>query len=381
MESYSGSGNALAITRFHQHLVRIFVLMAANRIILNTSASKVTRLFNEAKAFHWETLAIEDVDHAWKWYANNCDAALILDKGSIAWPTLNLLHEVCGFSVNATDRVSSVLAEKKRNIYIQTMITMLGRTCKLKQETGNFRYVISKVLETIEKTVAFNSENTVNELVLHTSTCLSLLNMVSNPTLSEIIKTTIEAHLFNTQCSMLIQAFISAVPRSVASLQEMVYLLETSIKCHFSRLSDDELKGSWHPICQSFVVPDLNKEDFIKEAIKQKAVLTLYAYNLSRISQVSEQRKEFDVLIDSVSWCTKIQPDRESESKLMLLWLQIFDLAKVLLAVSVTKSDLQNLSKYMIYLSHACHVSGEDKTYTGVLGVIGIGRRSLLSKE
>jgi len=378
VSSYISSGNHSAVSRLHQQLFSIFVLMAANKHILSASSSKLTYLFTEAKTFHWETLGLEDIARSCKWYAENVESALILDKESIIWVKLNLFLNVCGF-IGETQSNDVLIA--KRNIYVQTIVTLLTRCSSSKRQVQNMHFVLQNLFSTIEKTIVLNDKEPMRELIMHSSTCLNLLNMLSNAVVSDIVKSTFESHLFNTRCSMFIQAMLTAASRSLANIQEMIWFLESCIKCHFVRLADDELPNSWLPIYNSFIPPELNKEDFVKEAIKQKAVLTLYSYNLHRIPLSPDVNELLEVLSETVQWCTKILPDNATESKILLLWLQIFDLIRLQVTTTSTTNHIQQVSKYMIFLAHACQICGEDKTYSGVLGAIGIGRRSILSKE
>ena len=195
-------------------------------------------------------------------------------------------------------------------------------------------------------------------------------------------KSAINAHLLSTSCSMLVLAFISSASRCLASLTDMISLLESAISCHFIRLYDGELHNSWIPIMQSFVIPELNKDDFVNEALKQNALLTLYAYNLYRLNHVTLQAEQLEIMIDCVTWSSKPQLDKDSEAKLALLWLQIFDIIRMQSAQNqLSNEQWKTIAKYMMFLVAATHAQGEDKHYTGVLGAIGIGRRSGLTKE
>ena len=180
----------------------------------------------------------------------------------------------------------------------------------------------------------------------------------------------------------MVLAFMSAASRCLASLQDMVSLLESAISCHFVRLHDGEVRNSWTPVMEAFVVPELSKEDFVNEALKQNALLTLYSYNISRIGHVASQAEHLDIMIDCVTWCSKPQLDKDNEAKILLMWLQIFDIIRtVSVQCQVSDEQWKSIAKYMMFLTASVQAQGEDKHYSGVLGVIGIGRRSGLSKE
>lgn len=376
--TYLESGNKSDISRLHQQLLNIFVMMASDKIVLDTSASKLVYLFTAANTFKWNTLGLEDAAHALKWYSENADSTLILEKDSYVWSTLGLIKEVCCYHGNEE---TNDIVTAKRNLYVNVVVTLLTRCVTCQHRIQDFRFVVYNLLRTVESTIAYNSVKPMEELVYHACTCLNLFNTISSGPVFDVIKSTIETYLLESQCGMIVLSFISAVSRSLASIEQMISLLETAISCHFFRLADDELRNAWLPILQAFVVPELNISEFVQEALKQKALLTLYSYNLHRIPQAESPGEQLNILTDAVQWCTRIQPDKGSESKIILLWLQIFDIVRMQISQHQNQQHIQVLAKNMLYLSYACQIHGEDKTYSGVLGAIGIGRKSALTKE
>lgn len=383
--SYINSGNESAVSRFHYLLLNILLMLTTSKSICNSpTSSKLAVLLETAASFQWRYLILEDTARTCQWYAQTACSELLLDKDSIVSGALKFLQKVTGFVDPAEQRVApeNEVLIANRNLYVQTVTTLLTRCSSLNNRIADFELVINALLLTIEATVVYNTNNPMNELVVHCSTFLSMLNNVSPGPFTATVKSAMEMHLLVTSCSMTVLAFISAASRSVASLQEMVELLESKIDVHFRRLSDGQLSNSWVPIMNAFVVPELSKEDFVTEGIRQNAILTLYSFNLRRISQIATQQEQFDVMVDCVQWCSKPHLDEKSEAKLLLLFLQVFDIVRVQLAqFQYSNAELRALAKYMMFLSVSCQSQGEDKTYSGVLGAIGIGKRSNLTKE
>ena len=63
------------------------------------------------------------------------------------------------------------------------------------------------------------------------------------------------------------------------------------------------------------------------------------------------------------------------------IWLQIFDVVRQQVIQYQFSTQFQSLAKYLLHLAYSCHKMGEDKTYSGLLGVIGLGRKSELSTK
>jgi len=342
---------------------------------------KLRSVINDITLFQWNTLVLEDTARICQWYAQNVDSEQILEGGSIVWVVLDFLKQVCGFFY-IDGLVTDEVVVAKRSIYIQVIVTCVTRCSSLKGRATDFQWLIEKMLGDIEQTLTFNLTNPMHELVTHCSYCLSILNSITAGPVCIAVKSTLDSYLLSTRSSSMVLAFMSAASRCLASLQDMVSLLENAITCHFVRLHDGELRNSWAPIMQAFVVPELSKEDFVSEALKQNALLTLYSYNLSRIGRVASQAEHLDIMIDCVTWCSKPQLDKDSEAKVLLLWLQIFDIIRTVSAQShVSDEQWKSIAKYMMFLSASTQTLGEDKHYSGVLGVVGIGRRSGLTKE
>lgn len=357
-------------------------MMAADIPILQQLTAKLTYLFKTAKTFQWNLLGLEETGHVLRWYSENVDSSLILQKESFLYTTLDLCLHVCGFTTK--DENLDNLSLQRRNLYTQMIVTLLARCSSLKdckERIHEFRHATEKLLDTIESIFKFNKVNPLEELVMHISSTLNLLNLISNQTLYQSFMASIESYLLRTGCSMVVLAVITATSISVASIEQMVFIIEKAISCHFMRLSDGELLNSWSPVINAFMVPELEIDNFMDESLKQKAILTLYTYSVHCVSKSDKPSYQLDVLFDIVHWCTKIQPDRECESKFLLLWLQIFNIVHSQTPRNMLESDAQRLNQYMLLFAKTCLVKGEEKIYDGVLGMIGIGRRNPLSKE
>lgn len=381
--NYIESGNESVVGRFHHLLLNILLMLATSKSVSESAERKLTALLQQTASFQWNHLVVEDTARTCQWYAHTVNSELLLDRQSIVWHILSFLQNVTGFhSRGEQSGTTSEVLVMRRNVYFQTVTNILTRCSSAKNRIADFQFVFDGLLSAIETTISYNTTNPMNELVLHCSTFLCMLNSVPQGPFSSTLKSTLESHLLSTTCSMTVLALISACSRSVASLQEMVSLLETAIGVHFTRLSEGELTNSWVPVMQAFVVPELSKDDFVNEAIRQNAFLTLYSFNLRRMMTATSQREQYDVMVDCVQWCSKPQLNEKSESKLLLLFLQVFDVVRCQLAqFQYSNNELRSLAKYMMFLSASCQSQGEDKTYSGVLGAIGIGRKSALTKE
>ena len=68
---------------------------------------------------------------------------------------------------------------------------------------------------------------------------------------------------------------------------------------------------------------------------------------------------------------------REFEFKLTLLWHKILQLS--VRQVYYASGPLNDLAKQLSFLASSLHSLGEDKASSGLLGAIGLGKKSQLS--
>ena len=316
---------------------------------MKRSTPQLKSLFDTIRAFQWDRLVLEDLARVCQWFAQHVNSELILDQDSIVWCALDFLKQACGFAFIEEGHATDQVVVAKRNIYIQVIVTMVTRCSSLKNKVIEFEWIMKQLLADIESTVGLNPTDPASELVTHCSTCLSIQNVLVSGPVATAIKSTISAHLFTTNCAMLVLAFMSAAPRCLATISDMVRLLESAIHCHFVRLCEGELVNSWTPVLRAFVVPELSKDDFVVEAIKQNALLTLYTYNLCRTHQATAQAEQFDIMIDCVTWSSKPQLDKETEAKLMLLWMQIFNIIQVQAAQNqLSDQQWKTIARYVL---------------------------------
>ena len=335
-------------SQFHHLLLHIVLLFTTSDPLVKKFSPKLKSMFDTIQGFYWESLVLEDMSRVCEWFAQHVNSELILDRNSILWRALDFLKQACGF-VLFEGRPADEMVVAKRNIYIQVIVTILTRCSSLRNQTGEFECVMKHLLADIESTVGFNFTDPASELATHCSTCLSIQNVIASGPVATAIKSTISSHLLSTNCAMLVLAFMSAAPRCLAAISDMVSLLESAINCHFVRLHDGDLRNSWTPVLRAFVVPELSKDDFVVEAIKQNALLTLYTYNLCRTHQATLQAEQFDIMIDCVTWSSKPQLDKDTEVKLILLWMQIFNIVRLQAAQNeVSDEQWKTVARYVI---------------------------------
>ncbi|XP_047133521.1 ectopic P granules protein 5 homolog isoform X1 [Hydra vulgaris] len=369
--------------QFHQVLLNIFVVMATNQE-LKFSCNKLKDVFYKARSLYWNFMVLEQTARSCQWFAETADSFSVFNQESLTWSMINMLEFVCGYHDDGSQFLHDDYIIAKRNIFVQVIVTLISR-CSLTvtPKSANYSFVINRLFSLIESVLVYNSSESaqMQELVVHCVTAFNLLNSISSSEIFAVIKENIHSYLQGSKSQLLVLAFISAASRSIASLEHLVSILEMSIECFFSRLCGEESQNSWVQVYQAFVLPELNKEEFLKEALNQSAYLTLYTFNLHLIPQAQCLGEYLIMLANTIQWCSKPSAPIDYESKLLLLWLQIFDIVRILDLRDLSKTQHQQLIKHLNFFNIFCQSKSEEKIYSGILGSLGVGRKSHLSKE
>ena len=357
-------------------LLKLFTILSVDKDFIAKTRSKFEDLNRVAVGFPWQCLDVPNVQFVCEWFAENCDPATVVDESSYTTCALVLLKSACGFKLPPHE-VHYKLFSSKRHCYVKAFVKLLTRVASSRKiKSPHLNTAVTALLCDIESVETLNTQDAKNELLVLCPTLLSLLNCIPEGIVLDEIEKCIHNYMSETNCVLLVLSVLSSASRAIASLNHLVALMEKCIESHFIRQSDGDLKHAWNQITEVLVVPDLNREEFIRKALVQQCLLTLYACNYQKLSLAKSQSDELTVLVDIVQWCSQIPPTSNCQEKFLLLWWQIFDIVRRLVGRYNSNSQYQQLARYMLYLAHACQQIGEDKTYSGLLGVIGIGKKS-----
>ena len=355
-------------------------MLSTNKTFMAKTFSQFQRLIESAVAFPWYCVDSQNITAVSYWYAENCDPASLFENDNHEMTVLHLLKTACYMVKRNTDAPPEDVREvfQKQNTYVGVIVTIITRAASKNQiSLKKLDDVLSKLLYDIERIATISSNQQFIELY---SSVLALLNSVAEGPMLRCIEYRIQRFLSETNNVSAVLCILSAACRVLAGLDQLLTLSEAAIECFFNRITDMDFNESWTKILEVFLVPELNQDQFVRKALSRNCFLTLYAYNLHRISLCRNGTEELSILKETFLWCTQGVPSSTLCEKYLMIWWQIMESVKRQITLHiqnskstpVTNQVRQQLSKFASYCQHI----GEDKTYSGILGAIGLGKKS-----
>ena len=335
--------------------------------------------------FPWQFIKPQDVDAICGWFAENSDPVAILMEDVYASTVLKMLKTTCVFvkphEQNESFQGANADNCLKQNSYIKMIVKLISRAAEKK----NFMHhkldsIIPSLLTDIQKSSRLRA-GTNDELVSLLSNFLTLVNSVSNSQVLSVIETLIHKFISETNEERTILCMLSAGCRVLASLEQVVTLSEKAIESFFTRQSDADFSEVWTKVLQVLLIPDLNQEEFVRKALTKQCLLTLYAYNLHRLSICSGPEYELPILLETLQWCFNTPPSPLCSEKTLLIWWQIMNCVKRQVFTFTQTSQHKQLGKNLQLFANHLQQTSEDKSYSGILGAIGFGKKSSFSPQ
>jgi len=371
-------GSSAHITEYLIGILRITVMLSINAPFLAKTFSQFEQLIKSELSFPWYIVDAQNTTSVCYWFAENCDPVFLFEDNNHSTTVMNLLKTVCcmaGGSKEAqptAENLNEVFS--KQNMYVGMLNTIITRAAsKHKISTKKLDEVVSKLLVDIEQITRTSSNQESIELY---SSVLMLLNSVTEGPVLQCIEYRIQRFFSETNDVSAVLTILSAAGRVLAGLDQLLTLSEAAIECFFNRIPDIDFNESWTRILEVFLVPELNQDQFVRKAQSRCCFLTLCAYNLHRISLCRDDMEKFSILKETFLWCTQGVTSPTLCEKYLMIWWQILQFVRRQISASKSASNVNLVRPYLSKFASYCQQIGEDKTYSGILGAIGVGKKS-----
>ncbi|XP_077496102.1 ectopic P granules protein 5 homolog [Amblyomma americanum] len=168
---------------------------------------------------------------------------------------------------------------------------------------------------------------------------------------------------------------LAAACINVASMPHLVRMTEACLTAFLQESTADD--GGWHQAAAVFRVPELTLAEFQEQCACQAGHLTELCYVLHCLPQCRCPEDERGMLDQLFKWvsrgCAPGCASGENEPKLLLLWAKLLVLGQRQLEFgSCPQVVCQLLAEFCSMLA----ALGEDRETGGLLGALGMGRRS-----
>ncbi|KAG7318270.1 hypothetical protein KOW79_018025 [Hemibagrus wyckioides] len=364
------------------YLLYLMVFLAKEDHLVSKPDSPLLSLLGQSASLPWYLVDISSYQNVTGYVRTHYQASLVLSQETSSQFVVKLLKMAAGFGSTLDG-----LHHKDMTLKCQAFLHLMVEFLTSLDQNGNINLAsleteMEKLLECI---VLFNPPETDLQQ-RHMATCslfaemLTLLNGASVST-AEQLGTKLHSWVEKRARSPLVLPLLTAACRCLASVRHMTRTTEACILSYFTDGGCVDQYSGWGPILVSLQVPELTVEDFIQESLALGSYLTLYVYILQKLNMEQTLLNEKKTLMLLTSWINQVFPSGPADEAKVFLW---WHKALHLLQVQVDQGDPCGLDTLVLsVISFQNHLAqlGEERLNSGILGAIGLGRKSPLSNR
>ncbi|KAM4808384.1 ectopic P granules protein 5 homolog [Rhinophrynus dorsalis] len=363
-------------------LLFMMVFLAKEEKLINEPGTPLLNLLGQASTMSWHLVDAVSYQNVMGYFSSHYPPSVILSSHLADELILKLLKVSAGLTSFPETNVYSDVTPKSR-IYIQQMVQFLG---SLEQDgkisLPALEQEMSKLLDDIVIFSPPDLEVQKRHMAL-SSLFMELLMIMNNAsvTTAESLRGALLKWIDSKVQGMFVMPLLTAACQSLASIKHMAEATEACILAYFKDESLHNENPGWGPILASLQVPELTTEEFLEECLSLGSYLTLHVYVLQCLNREQTLANELRVLVKISKWLEQAQPSSVTEEpKLFLWWHKTLQLS--LLQVEQNDSIVtENVLRILLSVQGRLALLGEERMTSGILGAIGLGRKSPLSSR
>uniref|UniRef100_A0A4X1UR20 Ectopic P granules protein 5 homolog n=1 Tax=Sus scrofa TaxID=9823 RepID=A0A4X1UR20_PIG len=362
-------------------LLFMMILLAKEDQLVDQTDSPLLTLLGQTSSLSWHLVDIVSYQSVLGYFSSHYQPSIILAKESSAELIVKLLKVSAGLSI-PTDNQKHLDAVPKCRAFTHQMVQFLSSL----EQNGKITLAVleqemSKLLDDI---IVFNPpdlDSQTRHMAL-SSLFMEVLMMMNNATIptAEFLRGSIRTWIGQKVHGLVVLPLLTAACQSLASVRHMAETTEACITAYFKEGSLNQNLG-WGPILVSLQVPELTIEEFLQECLSLGSYLTLYVYLLQCLNSEQTLRNEMKVLLILSKWLEQVYPSSmQEEAKLFLWWHQVLQLS----LVQTEQNDsilTESVIRILLMLQGRQSLLAEERLSSGILGAIGLGRKSPLSNR
>ncbi|XP_059406308.1 ectopic P granules protein 5 homolog [Carassius carassius] len=349
---------------------------------LSKPESSVPSLLDQSASLPWHLVDSPSYQNVTRYVSTHYPPSLVVSHDTSSQHVIKLLGMAAGFGTT-----TQMLHHKDMTLKCQAFLHLMVQFLTSLDQNGNISLAsleteMEKLLEYI---VIFNPPETDLQQ-RHMATCslfaemLALLNG-SGMSTAEGLGTKLHSWVEKRARGPLVLPLLTAACRCLASVRHMTRTTEACILSYFTDGGCADQYSGWGPILVSLQVPELTVEDFIQESLNLGSYLTLYVYILQRLNLKQTLLNEKKTLVRLSTWISQVFPSGSAdEAKLFLWWHKFLELLQIQVDQEDTCALDSLILTLMAFQNHLDQLS-EERLNSGILGAIGLGRKSPLSNR
>ncbi|XP_010772204.1 ectopic P granules protein 5 homolog [Notothenia coriiceps] len=363
------------------YLLYMLVFLAKEEQILSQQDSPLLSLLVQSTSLPWHQLDLSSYQGILGYVGTHYPPSLLLSADSAPQLLLKSLRSAAGLHPcpnEAPHREETLKAGVYVCWCVRSLVTLeQGGSLSL----SSLEAQLGSLLESV---VTFNPPETGLEQ-RHMAFCslfsdaLALLNGVGVST-GEALAAHVISWLDRKGRGFPILPLLTACSRCLASVRHMTRIMEACITAYFNHAEEESV--GWGPVLASLQVPELTVDDFLSESQSGGSFLTLYAFILQRLNSEYTATNERRTLALVNTWTNQVFPSGPGdEAKLFLWWHKALSLSAEQLKPQAGQTEGSGVVMGLLRLQTRLLQLGEERLNSGLLGAIGLGKRSPVSNR
>ncbi|XP_078075622.1 ectopic P granules protein 5 homolog isoform X3 [Mustelus asterias] len=361
-------------------LLFMMVFLSKEDKLISKPESPLHSLLGQSNAIPWHFVDTVSYQNVISYFSNHYSPSVVILKTPSAELIVKLLKVAAGFC--ETLDIHSDATHKCRACVHQVVQFLITLDQNAQIVHAQLEHEMLTLLDDI---VIFNPPDVDNQMrhMAIASLFMEVLMMLNNTSVksAESLRVSLRTWIETKMCYNLSLPLLTATCQSLASVKHMAETTEGCIMAYFKDGACLDQYFGWGPILVSLQVPELTTEEFLKECLDLGSYLTLYVYILQHLNMEQTLSNEMKMLVLLNKWIEQAFPSSANdEAKLFLWWHKVLQLTFIQLEqndVTTLEFLMRILNAFQMKQNHLA----EEKLSAGILGAIGLGRKSPLSNR
>ncbi|XP_021140563.2 ectopic P granules protein 5 homolog isoform X2 [Columba livia] len=361
-------------------LLYMMVLLGKEEQLIGKEESPLINLLGQTSSLPWQLVGISSYQSIISYCNSHYPPSVVLAKDAAAELIVKLLKVSAGFGTSSDSHVH-LDATLKCQAYIRQVVQFLSTL----EQSGKITLAVleqemSKLLDDI---VIFNPPDMdlqTRHMAL-SSLFTETLMMMNNSSIAtaESLRGSLRKWIDSKVRGLLAMPLLTAACHGLASVRHMAETTEACITAYFNEDYPHHQDLGWGPILVSLQVPELTMEEFLQECLSLGSYLTLYIYLLQCLNADQTLTNEMKILLTISKWLEQVYPSSaREEAKLFLWWHKAMQLSLIQMEQDDTVL-IESVIRTLLSIQGRQSQLAEERLTSGILGAIGLGRRSPLS--
>ncbi|NWI48984.1 EPG5 protein, partial [Calyptomena viridis] len=361
-------------------LLYMMVLLAKEDQLIGEEESPLINLLGQTSSLPWQLVGISSYQSIISYCNSHYPPSVILAKDAAAELIVKLLKISAGFGISSDSHIH-LDATLKCQAYIRQVVQFLSTL----EQSGKITFAVleQEMAKLLDDVVIFNPPDMDLQMrhlalsSLFTETLMMLNN--SSITTAESLRGSLRKWIESKVHGLLSMPLLTAACQSLASVRHMAETTEACITAYFNEDFPHHQDLGWGPILASLQVPELTMDEFLQECLSLGSYLTLYVYLLQCLNADQTLTNEMKILLTISKWLEQVYPSSaKEEAKLFLWWHKAMQLSLVQMEQDDTVL-IESVIRTLLSIQGRQSQLAEERLTSGILGAIGLGRRSPLS--